>query len=163
MGKPAEELSYQEAMQELIALTNDLGKVTGTGKKKKKQGSDDDDYSDEEEGHYDQEEDEEEEQDQYGMQMMDSDENFDDDELGEIQKIYGGKKEKKDALAALMGGKKGKKSKKDESEEDTEFKGMDGREIIQMKAVSKRQDFDKMVAEAELIMHELKTVEDKLI
>lgn len=87
MGKPAEELSYQEAMQELIALTNDLGKVTGVGGKKKKRqkGSDDDDDDSDE---YDQEEGEEEgeeemEEDQYGMQM-DSDQDFDDDELGEI-------------------------------------------------------------------------------
>jgi len=40
---------------------------------------------------------------------------------------------------------------------------LDGREIIQRKAISKRQDFDKMVADAELIMKELKNVEEKLI
>jgi hypothetical protein len=36
LGKPAEEMTYEEAMQELIALTNDLG---GGSKRKKKRTS----------------------------------------------------------------------------------------------------------------------------
>lgn len=77
--------------------------------------------------------------------------------------MYGKKGKTKDLLAAL-GPKSGKrKAKKEESDDDPEFKGLDGREIIQRKAISKRHDFDKMVADAEMIMKELKNVEEKLI
>lgn len=47
LDKPVEELSYHEAMQELIALTNDIGGKLGKKKSAKKKDSDDDSESEE--------------------------------------------------------------------------------------------------------------------